>query len=835
MNRWLTIAFGLATSEATGNVFLQSSPLLTIPNETETNDGLDLVKVGLKYVEKCSGIVLDRDDCLTSTVIEMVSSTAGASRRRIEQGGCDPPDYGSEILGLFTYARQQCTSTVYSAEQYEAKVNEILSFFGAKSCWVSLCDGSVEETFWTILYGEIAVCADVEINIVNPCLWERTISVIVSENVGEEFDDDYSPVENVGRRVLQAVSGNSASDTCYSEVPEAEVASVLSPWLAEAGQRCKHMGQEFGQADIDVAYAAFTKLLSAPPKCLDQEQVSNECDDIPLIVDRKSQEEIDLSFADFVRLDVFETMLGCVAMQGRTCVISKSVELLMGSMQSCTTPVMDEPGMNRITNKALLECTDDFAHTTENDQQDAVDSLMQIVSLPGCWEDVCSDQHDILDDWMTTCSLNDLGFVYSDLEYTESIVDEQYEIPLDTETLKCMIDHILVQKGEDADVSRECSMIRLGPHVCGADSSIGMAAYAYCSGEYPTSAPSPDSTSMSYSLDMFYSYDDDADAYISEVCHLLESIQYNPVVKACMQPMCEIKIDDVLARSYVGMPPSASPTLNPTLDPSASPTTNSPTWHPTLLESSTSTPTQAEADFVSSPTSQPTALPTVTELPTVKHATSKPSSKPTATPTEGPTNSQFGFVDVTFDVAVKLTGIKSLDFTTLGSVLKLLERVFLSMLPENSTIRMLKFAGVSVARRVLQSLEKSDDGVQVEFQVIITKQCDDAACTTFRDISNAAYDYVIAILKRKVEDGSLSKAIQEEADAEGLSELAHALVEPDSLKANTATVTVRTVSTDTDDNENFELGYDDDDSASPAYDTALSFILVSTSVLMFRM
>ena len=124
-----------------------------------------------------------------------------------------------------------------------------------------------------------------------------------------------------------------------------------------------------------------------------------------------------------------------------------------------------------------------------------------------------------------------------------------------------------------------------------------------------------------------------------------------------------------------------------------------------------------------------------------------------------------------------------------------LERVVLDMLPANSKICLLRFVNASDTRRLLQSLDESEDGVEVEFEVILTKQCEDMACKNSEDIAAMAYDDVTADLKTKVETGLLTKVIQEEADAEGLSEFATLSVKPDSLKANVATVMVRTMFT----------------------------------------
>jgi hypothetical protein len=327
-------------------------------------------------------------------------------------------------------------------------------------------------------------------------------------------------------------------------------------------------------------------------------------------------------------------------------------------------------------------------------------------------------------------------------------------------------------------------------------------------------------------LEQSMSYDDDdhmdddepksphealARAYVMEVCHVLESIQYNLAVRNCMEPLCEIGIEGAFV-SVSNTDPAINTTQSTPAPTTPAPAPLAPSVSPTTKATIKPTATVA--------TLKPTAAATTLKPTALKPTTPTSTSRPTASPTKA----KFGTIDVKFEAAVTLDGINvaDLDFTALGAIVDLLEKVFASILPAGALVRLLKIGGISVTRRMLRNLQE-DQGVEVEFEVIVSRTCDDAECSNSDVLSASVYNDVTANLQAKVEDGSLSTAIQEEADAEGVSELANVSVKPDSLKASAPTVTVKKA--DPDD--------DDDDSASCTFKSNIALLVILASVFLF--
>ena len=831
-------------------------------NEYEDeSDGIDYYDIAIEYVAQCADIDLDLDDCFISTTMDILKSGQPMTRGRFLQEESSPctgaaPGFEEEmLLGVFGSARDQCSSEFiqYSTDEYELKSNQLLNFFGSDSCWVNLCEDSMNqsETFMKIAFEATAECANAQIDMINQCLWDQTIdTVIVMATAGQRT----SP--NLLQRKL------SHETRCPSE---AEMGEVLGQWLMEAGQSCIDMGETLGREEIDIAYTELTKLFTAPSMCfqaLGQALgVGAGCDEGGF--EKKPQEEIDSQFVDFVQQNAVGMLLSCSDVQLETCTSQKSLHLLLETVDSCAPPAIDEVGIVQVVNEANTFCLmEPSVSVGQNDLQQAMSDIMQLVSKPQCWEDVCqhdSFKNELFNAWMNICSSTYTKFLHSSIGVTWS----KFGMSLENDKLKCMTDYIMATKGDEE--SQECGVLKLGPSVCGSNFDLGLEAYVACGGdvvttEHPTPSPSPEQFSMSYSFEenplgwedfkwvdgpevdveympyemsmsysfddvtfddlwshsMSYSYDDDdyngdddyndddelpyphdilAEAYVMEVCHLLEMMQYNLAARDCMEPLCEIGIEDALFSFDEGTP--VDPNILSTPAPSITNTVTTP--------------------ITTLPTSSPSAKPTL------KPTTALPTSPPTASPTKA----KFGSVDVKFDAAITLEGINvsDLDFTSLGAVVDLLEKVIQNILPEGSMVRLLKVGGVSVTRRMLRNLQDDAQGVEVEFEVTITETCEDAECSNSEDLSAAVYDNVTSDLKKKVEDGSLSTAIQEEADAEGVAELTNVSVKPDSLKASEPIVTVKKAEPETDDDPN------DDDSASSKFKSTLAVAIVSASVL----
>jgi len=170
-------------------------------------------------------------------------------------------------------------------------------------------------------------------------------------------------------------------------------------------------------------------------------------------------------------------------------------------------------------------------------------------------------------------------------------------------------------------------------------------------------------------------------------------------------------------------------------------------------------------------------------------------------PTSRPTKDSVGSVEVSFEVAIKLdigqnvTEVITVD--TLDTVVDFLKKVFSSMVPPGALIRILKVAGYQVTRRLLRYLEGEDSsGVDVEFEVIMTKECNTTTCDNSDEISSTLYDEITSDLKASVEDGEMARAIRQEAETEGVSAFSNVTVNSDSLQVSAATVTIEEADVD---------------------------------------
>ena len=245
---------------------------------------------------------------------------------------------------------------------------------------------------------------------------------------------------------------------------------------------------------------------------------------------------------------------------------------------------------------------------------------------------------------------------------------------------------------------------------------------------------------------------------------------------------------------------SLQPSLNPTE--SVAPSTSfAPSGKPSLSLQPSSSPTDSVAPSKSSaPSGKPTLSlqPSSSALPSLApsglgNATVFPSSSPSKSPTKKTT----GIIEVTFEVAVKLDGgqnMTDLSVASLDSIVDLLEKVFLSMVPDGARIRLLKVGGYVVARRLMRYLQ--EDGIDIDFEVIMDATCNTITCDNSDEIASSLYNQVTTDLKAQVEDGEVSRVIQEEAASNGVPELANVTVSSNSFTVTAAKVTVQVGTTE---------------------------------------
>jgi hypothetical protein len=243
------------------------------------------------------------------------------------------------------------------------------------------------------------------------------------------------------------------------------------------------------------------------------------------------------------------------------------------------------------------------------------------------------------------------------------------------------------------------------------------------------------------------------------------------------------------------------------------------------------TPQPSSVEFVPIQTSSPTSVPT--SMPITTKPSAKPTPKPTNQPSPSPTALIFGEIEVAFEVAVKLEGLNmtDIDITKLDEVIDILESVFGDLLPEGAIVRILSVGGLSVARRLLRWLQEDDSasssGVDVQFEIILLKTCDDLKCDDADKLSEELYRTVTTELNEKVESGALTEAIQTQASEAGVESLKNVSIS--SVKAGPASVTVKEAK----DNKLPVDTEDDDDSSSSYLGLIFSFavVLVSATLL----
>mmetsp|Transcript_9636 Transcript_9636/g.21733 ORF Transcript_9636/g.21733 Transcript_9636/m.21733 type:complete len:348 (-) Transcript_9636:2000-3043(-) len=296
--------------------------------------------------------------------------------------------------------------------------------------------------------------------------------------------------------------------------------------------------------------------------------------------------------------------------------------------------------------------------------------------------------------------------------------------------------------------------------------------------------------------------------YIEEVCVLISDLNSN-TAQFCLKPVCDdLWIEDAL------MFDDDNTWLDQTWMPTSMPTTSKPTMDMTLPPQMTTAPT----------TSPQIAFLRVTALPTSKPTTRKPTTSPTVV--------EFGSVEVSVEVEIKLEGIDMTDIdpNALDKIVDLLEAVLGEMLPEGAIVRLLSVGGFSVARRLLRFLEEPSGGVDVQFEIIMSKMCSSSKCDASEadEISETLYQDVSSDLKAKVESGDLTTAIQKEAESAGVSQFSNVSVNASTMQVSQPTVTVKEAKDD-------RLPVDptdDDDSASTRLGVALSLLMALGLVLL---
>jgi hypothetical protein len=798
--------------------------------------GINSVNIAIKFIEQCAGLDLNTDSCLASETINalMAGSLPSDQQKRhrflqasSNEGGCIPPEMDESILRpIVEGSMQQCPST---DQEVDETVSTFTSLFGAHSCWEELCaeQSNPSEALVEIMLQEMSQCAGANLDTINQCLLDQIFALISS------------PDSHDLRRSLQVVPGESdgSADPWADEPKEDQFRFYISMMLAGAQEKCIDMGVTFAEGEVTEVEAEIFKLFEAkhcwgvPNDCIGND--NDYCND-----------DDDSAYLGFVKHSATWMLGRCVDIDELSCVFSRSIDV-MNNMRLfgwshdghpypnqypvepdfssiCMPPTLLEDDIDLIAAYAQSYCANtvmDGMAQDDDQYNQAVQHLKNLVTRSDCWEDLCEHEMGavIAEEWMNTCASTDLTFLTAQGQFM--LNDEDFS--LDVDRLRCMADFIASEMWEP-NASLTCSLPRLSPGTCGLDS--GSAAYIHCGGEITPPTPPPSSStsfSMGYQWGQFkepgmsYIYERTDDGfsiqyddwfvkedemmimYIGEVCSIIASLQ-TPTSKCCLKPICNgLSIEDALTFdnerdhdfqtwSPTGAVSSPSPSIVAdvsTLVPTST-TTEDVSQLPTAIITSDptikATPTSSQEKISSVPTQKPTPFPF-----------SKSTPFPTGKPVDVATSS-LGGIEVSFQCGAKLEGIKfsEIDVKNLDDVVYLLASVLSKFLPKGAIVRILSVGGISVARRLLRSLEEEDMGVDIQFEIILKQLCDTAACGNSADLSATLYQDVTSNIKATVESGELTTSIQEAAIASGMPALAKASVSASSLQVDAATVTV---------------------------------------------
>ena len=365
--------------------------------------------------------------------------------------------------------------------------------------------------------------------------------------------------------------------------------------------------------------------------------------------------------------------------------------------------------------------------------------------------------------------------------------------------------------------------------------------------------------SNSYSYSFSFDYEENNKFHrnlIQGMCEILE-IMSTEEGQSCLLPLCDL-FDSEIGWFEPRLNEEGTPTANPTMDPTAYPSiqpssstslqpSTAPSKHPSIHPSihpsssptlqSSATPSIKPSSYPSSqpsihPSSYPSLRPSATPsiqltqnpsmdpssissvTPTVK-LSSHPSTSPSIIPSIGDIEIRFE-AEITLDIDIEEVPTEAAELTIMIGVLATAINKFL---PNGAEARILRIGGVAVSRRRMRYLQ---EGLQVEFEVIMKKKCETASCDESTDIVSSMVNDATTSFQIAATSGSLTTAIQTEASKENVIVLQTVTVEEDSFVSKEISVKVET----------YNIGNDDDDDSSAFIFKANSFFIVIAQVLL---
>ena len=462
---------------------------------------------------------------------------------------------------------------------------------------------------------------------------------------------------------------------------------------------------------------------------------------------------------------------------------------------TCEVPNVDAASIEFIVEMSKGKCLDDGKDVEDSTIDTATETFTALFGATQCWESLCHEETMmmLITDYMEDCADINLPFL-SGSDRTPSP---------DEDIVGCMIDFVMSTPNAEFGLPEQSYQHSEDSHdhcyppghydvqnLC--PSTVAPIALSHCTGMGRPDIPPPGNyygsmsyqygdadywgwdedlffedqlfSSMSMSMSMSIDYkgggddkppkeDPDRDARLMEdFCIILDQLSSDKG-KQCLLPLCGMEGED--NDNNESIPPSSMPSTEPSVMPSV----------------------------------QPSGF---------------PSSAPSLLPTSSVTN---GVIEIRYEAAIKVDNLDISDIPVtpgeeLNKIVNVLKEVLRQFLPANSVARILSIGGISVAGstnrrirryRLLQAAGgdadvESDVGVEIEFEVISTLECDDVECSDADTMSRETYNAMTTDINEAVLEGTLTTAIQEQATEANVEVLA--AIEINSFTAEEPTVTI---------------------------------------------
>lgn len=773
---------------------------------------------------------------------------------------CTPPDIElNEIKTFVKAAEDVCNSKGHSSGSAGHLSLALNKLFTAESCWMTLCNQVNDQATKVIetipiminqcLFDTIGQCTGIAIDPTS-CLANAARDILMEQILaGADFDIDLPQIDpfTIGTFLSNDINVCPAPDIDSSEIKK---------FVEQANQKCLSRGIITQNESLSDFSSAFSKLFSNEScwfsmcggiqtklkqflensfklkrmsldyvtRCASVDFSLNSCVEISIVDMILSEHQIN-----------FDTISGNVAKTNYASFIDEFGNeikqhntLSFVKRDQCPIPYLDPSELDSIITKAAEKCNDQGENVSQHDK-DTVKAKMSILfESDQCWESLCSPNSFLT---VTSSSVEQCLDIDLPVSMTNPVqVLENPQRYLDDSRLACMVNYAMT-KIDKSDFSigtsyDEKSLQCLPPgfydikNIC--PKLIGPEAMSQCpppnrpmfdddfwsgagtsfSYDYLSFSYSYEFPETSFSFDFSYNYEKDIDRLlVKQLCDVLEAMSSDEG-QTCLLPLCNILDGDfglTFDTTNVSNAPSTLPSTVPTEIPSISPTTE-PTSNPT------SRPTKTPSMLPSSiPTNAPSILPTTTPsmipslepslsptyLPTVQ-ASLSPSVSPSTTPEVGNVEIKFE-ASITLDMSIDDIPKEGPELTKIVNVLAQSINRFL---PIGATARIISIGGISVASQKLRRLQ---EGLKIEFEVIMKKQCSSASCEGSSEVAKLMYSEVTSNFEIAVTNGSLTTEIQKKASTQDIPVLKAVAVSKNSFEAKEATVKVETLNVTNDD------------------------------------